>query len=212
MFYTIYKITNQINGKYYIGKHQTKNLDDGYMGSGKVLKHAIAKYGIENFRKEILHIFDNEAEMNAKEKELVVVSEATYNLLEGGKGGFGYINSLGLNRYYPGKKDHNLIKSKMAEDAYRLYIENNREEHRRKVKEGLARASNQSWRGNWKGKKHKKETIDRLKEIRKGTGQGYENSQYGTCWITDGTTNQKIKLSDLESWINRGFRRGRATQ
>lgn len=96
MFYTVYKITNIINGKYYIGKHQTTNLDDGYMGSGKILKRAILKYGIANFTKEILNIFETEEEMNAKEKELVVISEETYNLCEGGKGGFGYINSKGL--------------------------------------------------------------------------------------------------------------------
>jgi hypothetical protein len=93
MYYTIYKVTNKINQKYYIGKHQTKNLNDGYMGSGKLLKKAINKYGIDNFIKEILHVFDNEVEMNAKEADLVTISEETYNLCPGGRGGWGYINS-----------------------------------------------------------------------------------------------------------------------
>ena len=97
MHYTIYKITNKINNKFYIGMHQTKKLDDGYMGSGKRLKLAIKKYGIENFNKEILHIFDNEEDMKNKEKELVILDEMSYNLCEGGKGGFGYLNRSGLN-------------------------------------------------------------------------------------------------------------------
>ena len=37
MFYTIYKITNKINGKIYIGKHQTKDPYDLYYGSGKAI-------------------------------------------------------------------------------------------------------------------------------------------------------------------------------
>ena len=64
MFYTIYKITNNVNGKYYIGKHQTKDLNDGYMGSGKFIKRAIEKYGVKNFTKEIIHVFDNEKDRN----------------------------------------------------------------------------------------------------------------------------------------------------
>jgi hypothetical protein len=71
MYFTIYKITNKIDGKFYIGSHKTKDLDDNYMGSGKYLKYAQEKYGLEYFEKEILHIFDTPEEMYAKEAEIV---------------------------------------------------------------------------------------------------------------------------------------------
>lgn len=92
MYYTVYKITNNINGKIYIGQHKTCNLDDGYMGSGKILIQAIAKNGIDNFSKEYLFIYDNEADMNSKEEELVsesfILEDSNYNIKVGGVGGF----------------------------------------------------------------------------------------------------------------------------
>jgi len=58
-FYYFYKITNLINQKFYFGVHSTSNLNDGYMGSGIALKKAYEKYGVFNFKKEILYFFDN---------------------------------------------------------------------------------------------------------------------------------------------------------
>lgn len=87
----IYQITNLINNKIYIGKHITSDLDDDYLGSGKLLLHSIKKYGKDNFKKEILFIFNSEEEMNLKESELVdlkfVQRDDTYNISLGGNGG-----------------------------------------------------------------------------------------------------------------------------
>ena len=98
MHYIIYKTTNLVNGKFYIGKHKTKNLDDGYIGSGKLLKRAIKKYGLDQFKTEILEICPTEAHMNLAEKIYVVTDpEVSYNLCSGGAGGFEYINKHQLN-------------------------------------------------------------------------------------------------------------------
>ena len=57
----VYLITNKINNKIYIGKRKHDNPEqDSYMGSGKIISLAIKKYGIDNFKKEILAVFDNE--------------------------------------------------------------------------------------------------------------------------------------------------------
>lgn len=107
-YYIIYKTTNLIDKKYYIGKHKTENINDDYLGSGKILKEAIKKYGKHNFKKEILFIFNDEISMNKKEKELVddnfIKKEDNYNITVGGDGGFHHINNTNVNKQKYRKK------------------------------------------------------------------------------------------------------------
>jgi len=90
--YTVYKTTNIINEKYYIGVHRTKNIYDNYLGSGRVITDAIKKYGRKNFSKEILYVFDNKDDMYQKEADLVtsltLEDDQCYNLLQGGRNTF----------------------------------------------------------------------------------------------------------------------------
>ena len=89
MNHIIYKITNSLNGKYYIGRHSTDNIDDGYMGSGIGILNAIKKYGKENFKKEIIAKVDtpNELwELELKYVNIDVVNDKnSYNMWLGGK-------------------------------------------------------------------------------------------------------------------------------
>jgi len=87
-YFILYKTTNLINGKYYIGIHSTNNLNDSYLGSGTALKDAIKKYGRENFDRLILSIFSSSEEM-AKMESLFVTEDLikdpmSYNMKLGG--------------------------------------------------------------------------------------------------------------------------------
>lgn len=91
-YHYFYKITNIVNGKYYYGIHSTDDIDDGYNGSGLRLHEAYKKYGVRNFKKEILKTFETRKEASEYEKTIVneneVSSDKCYNLTTGGDKGF----------------------------------------------------------------------------------------------------------------------------
>lgn len=99
--YTVYQTTNLVNDKIYVGVHKTENAHDSYMGSGPLILKAIDKYGIDNFKKDILFIFETKDDAYAKESELVdsqfISRSDTYNLTLGGYGSWAHIDSSGEN-------------------------------------------------------------------------------------------------------------------
>ncbi|GJQ43892.1 MAG: hypothetical protein JETCAE03_33900 [Ignavibacteriaceae bacterium] len=104
----IYKTTNLINNKIYIGK-DTKNQRQ-YFGSGKLIKKAIKKYGIKNFKKEILEDNINEKKLLCERekfwiKELNSFVPNGYNLTSGGDGG----TTLGFKGKHHSKETKELI-------------------------------------------------------------------------------------------------------
>jgi hypothetical protein len=87
----IYKITNLLNNKIYVGKSELNNPN--YYGSGTYITRAIKKYGKENFKKEILFESEEYNLVLLNEKEIYWIEfldsmnpDFGYNLHKGGTG------------------------------------------------------------------------------------------------------------------------------
>ncbi|UGO49506.1 seg-like homing endonuclease GIY-YIG family [Klebsiella phage vB_KaeM_Merci] len=219
MYYYTYKITNLLNSKIYISVHKTENLDkDCYMGSGKILKLAIEKYGITNFKKEIIKFHTSEEEMFKHESLIVneefVKSDNTYNLKIGGEGGFDYLNSS----YWT--LDKMTIRGRAGATAVCRKIKNDPEfklKFSNKIKAGITPVirkritegvkANIAKNGNpFLGKTHSSETKRKISDKLKLAQSGSKNSQFGTMWINNGIEAKKISK---DSPIPEGWYKGR---
>lgn len=197
--YCIYKITNLINGKTYIGQHKYKKLDDSYMGSGKHLKSAKAKYGIENFKKEIL-VFGivRKDFVDLLEKEYIKfyrsIGKAEYNIADGGTGG----SMPGINK---GKVPWNKGIPMSNEQKMKLSKANKgrklSEEQKRKMSE--ADKGRTPWNKGKKCKSLSEETKRKISESEKGRKFSEEQKRK----ISEANTGKhhteetKMKLSKL---------------
>lgn len=201
-YHFIYKTTNLINGKFYIGMHSTSDLNDGYIGSGKRLRRSINKYGKENFKMEILEYYPDRCSLKEREKDLVneemINNIECLNLKCGGDGGnlgkngehLGGDKFEGAHKYWEKPENKERCRERMKLTSMKIWKDS---EYRKKM--GSLKS--------FKGKKHKLETIEKM---RKSKNIGEINSQFGTCWITNGVKNNKIK-KELE--IPVGWFKGR---
>lgn len=89
MYGYIYKTTNTVNNKIYIGQHKSEKFDESYIGSGKSFSMAVKKYGKENFVCEIVEACESRDSLN--EREIYWISyygskdpSIGYNLADGG--------------------------------------------------------------------------------------------------------------------------------
>lgn len=160
--YCIYKITNLINGKTYIGQHKYKKLNDSYLGSGKLIKQAIDKYGKENFKKEILYsniqyretVDDMERFAIAKER---AKGKAEYNIADGGNGGLIFDVHPMKGKHHSEETKQKLREAKLGKEPWNKGLTNVYSE------EALRNMSEAS-----KCKLHSEETKKKMSEKRKG--------------------------------------------
>lgn len=148
----IYKITNKINGKIYVGK-SSKN-DPTYFGSGLLINKALVKYGKENFVKEILEVCNTREELNEKEIFWISYYDSTnlhtgYNLTYGGDGG----DTISLN---PNRRD--IIKRISESNTGKILTEC----HKGNISKSKIGKSNGG-----EGRKLSNETIQKISEAKK---------------------------------------------
>lgn len=209
-YFLIYKITNLINNKIYIGQHVTTNVNDDYMGSGEHIKNAIKKYGVENFKKEIIAECSSFDEMNDLEKELVnqdfVNNPNTYNHSIGGS--YGWKNCL----KYKSEEEIYAIRKNAGDAVINLMKDPEyRKQHVEKISNGLKEAGFDP--RTFLGKTHSEETKRKMSETHKLNKhqKGEKNSQFGKCWICNFELqeNKSIKKDELRAWLEKGWIKGR---
>jgi len=160
----VYKTTNLINGKIYVGSD--KNNNPKYLGSGKLLKQAIQKYGRDNFKKEIL------CECESR-KDLIVREGFWIKSLRSNQKGIGYnisSNYFGGDTFSnnPNKEITRLKMSKSSsgknnpmhkKSVYECWIEKYGKEKADILRKNLSEKISLSLKG-----KNKRNLYDRWKE------------------------------------------------
>lgn len=190
-FFTIYKTTNIINGKVYIGQHKVQSLfdKDTYIGSGSILIKAIKKHGKENFSKEILTIAISQSEADVLEKYYIKKYDSTnpekgYNILKGGQGTGRLENQTPWNK---GKKgcqtawNKGLILGPVTGEEYEKRYGNRVYDHEKLSKAHKGQPVRRGWHLS-------EETKKKMSEYRRAHGV-MPPSQKGKHWYTNGVEN-----------------------
>jgi len=157
----IYKTTNLINNKIYIGKRiftKEKFFKNKYYGSGKLLKDAIRKYGLENFDREVLEEVENELldqrEIYWIEKYNANNKEIGYNLTKGGNSKYG--RKIGAMSDETKEKISKSVSKYLNDNGHPFQNKNHKAETKEKIREKL------------KGRKLPKKQVDNFIKSRIG--------------------------------------------
>jgi len=178
--------------------HSTNNLNDGYVGSGRRLWYSIRKHGIENHVCEHLEFLENREKLREREAEIVDQSllsdPSCMNLTLGGNGGGDWhgVNKNSEVQRAKGKKANERMAWLRENDP--AWVQRSYENHSKGHKESY-KAGRIPTPHDWTGRKHRPETIEKMSITAKKRDSS-QNSQYNTCWITNGVESKKIKKEE----------------
>lgn len=211
MFGYIYITTNLINNKKYIGQHKSEVFTEDYKGSGNAICKAINKYGIDNFKVELIEECNSLEELNKREYYYTRLYNAVdnpmfYNLREGG-------NQPGFSEETRKKISENHADISGSENFYyrKGYLlcgskNPNYGNHFHHTEESKNKISNSN-----KGLKRSDKTRRKMAENH-ADFSGKNNPNYGIGrikYVNDGIRNYCVKVSEVDEYLNIGFKLGR---
>jgi hypothetical protein len=204
-YHILYKTTNTITGEFYVGMHNTSNVDDGYLGSGTNIKRSIEIYGVDAHTREILEFCESEDDLRVRERQMVnnaLLSESLcINIRRGGKGGW--------------TRDQQIENNRRSQESVRI---NGRSEHFRtktstRIKEQYKSGERvATTKPHVVGEfKHSPETKELLSNTKRGTNTGKDNSQHGVKWMYNDVEqiNKKVQPRDVNTHLSTGWALGR---
>lgn len=186
----IYKVTNLLSGKIYVGKDLHNNSE--YFGSGLLIKQALRKYGKKNFKKEIIEKC-NKSEGNEREVYWIKKFSSTdrnigYNITEGGEGGDHFTNN-------PRKEEiREVMRKRFIGEKNPMFGKTWPEERKKRVRKKLL------------GRKDSINTLKKKSKASKGENNGmfgvhgHDHPNYGKELPI--SRKEKISASLLEYWRN----------
>jgi dihydrofolate reductase (trimethoprim resistance protein) len=189
---SVYKLTNRVNGKIYIGQH-AGSLEK-YWGSGKLIKYAIRKYGKRNFDKVVLRECAAKTEADAVERQLILAHNSTdltvgYNLCANAFGGDTLSNHP--NREEIGRKISRANTGrKHSAVSIELMKESQSSHHWRTGVRATPEQTNKL--KTFSGRRHKESSIEKIKLANRTTGKCHKLKPRGN-W-PEKTAEHKAKL------------------
>lgn len=216
-YYLVYRTVNLVNGRFYVGAHETFEINDGYLGSGKLLKRAIKKYGIDKFKRTVIARCPSRRAMYRLEKQIiskVLGDPLCYNIAAGGKGGFQHVNAqlTPEARREIQLKGGAALKEKIANDP--ALREKMAKECKERLQSPAVRAKRVHARRTsprYHGLRHSEEAKAKVGAANSLLQAGAGNSQYGTAWLVNDEQEVVVRVPQdlVAGLLELGWRRGR---
>jgi group I intron endonuclease len=217
----VYKITNLINGKIYVGQRKRNYLgDENYLGSGKLIMNSVKKNGKENFRKEIICECCNQEEMNKMETFWIQELKAHdrnigYNISKTNFGGDIFTNNPEKEKIrekkilsYKNKSFEELLIIRLKKiETYNKKSLTDKLDRNQRISENL-----KGHVGAWKGKNHTDEYKKNMSiSCSKGQQAGPNNPMFGKKfkWMHKNDVRKHVLYDDVENFLKNGWILGR---